>query len=144
VVNLSAAGVDPGDTVQIRFAIGRDGCGAGVEGSGWYVDNVKLVSCIGRAVTDTKVKKYEPQPVPQGRSFEVKVKVTADKGTPKGKVRIKKDGKVIGTAKLDDGIAWVKVTRNFKPGNISLVAKYVGNKNFKPSTDKFKVRVVRR
>ena len=72
------------------------------------------------------------------------MKVTADEGSPNGKVQIKKGGKVIGKAKLHDGIAVVKVTKNFKPGKISLVAKYVGNANFKPSTDKFKVRVVKK
>ena len=146
VVDLAAAGVAPGDTVQVRFAIGRDGCGGGVEGAGWYVDDVQMVSRLsdeepGREATDTNVKKYAPQPVPQGRNFKVTVKVKADEGSPNGKVQIKKGGKVIGTAKLDDGVAKIKVTKNFKPGKISLVAKYLGNNNFKPSTDKFKVRV---
>lgn len=146
VVDLSAAGVAPGDTVQLRFAIGRDGCGSGIDGSGWYVDNVELLSCVStaREATDTKVKNYDPKPVPQGKNFKVKVKVKADEGSPNGKVQIRKDGKVIGTAKLDDGVAMVKVSKNFKPGKISLVAKYLGNGNFKPSTDNFKVRVVKR
>ena len=34
------AGAEPGDAVQLRFDIGRDGCG-GIDG--WYVDNVKVV-----------------------------------------------------------------------------------------------------
>ncbi len=42
IVDLSAAGVAPGDKVAFRFDIGRDGCG-GVEG--WYVDNIKVSTC---------------------------------------------------------------------------------------------------
>lgn len=41
-VNLTKAGVSKGDTVQIRFDFGRDGCN-GVDG--WYVDTVKVVVC---------------------------------------------------------------------------------------------------
>jgi Zn-dependent metalloprotease len=41
-VDLTAAGVKPGDTVTFRFDIGRDGCG-GLEG--WAVDNVEVVTC---------------------------------------------------------------------------------------------------
>jgi len=149
-VDLAAAGVAPGSTVQVRFAIGRDGCGSGIEGAGWYVDNVQLVSCVaipepGRTATDTRVVKYWPKPVPAGHPFRVKVKVTADEGTPHGKVQIRKrGGKILGTARLVDGIAKVKVTKKFRPGKVRLVAKYLGNNNFKPSKDRFTVRVVRR
>jgi Zn-dependent metalloprotease len=43
-VNLShpAVGVDPGDTIRLRFDLGMDGC-TGVDG--WYVDDVKVRSC---------------------------------------------------------------------------------------------------
>ena len=68
VVDLSEAGVEPGSTVQVRFAIGRDGCGAGIDGSGWYVDNVEVLSCVSTAPegTNTKVQKYSPKPVRRG------------------------------------------------------------------------------
>ena len=132
VVDLTAAGVAPGDTIQLRFAIGRDGCGGGIEGAGWYVDDVELVSCVGEpqpgpVATDTEAVKYKPKPVPQGRSFQVRVKVTADEGTPNGRVEIKKGGKVVGKASLVNGAAWVKVTKKFPPGKVNLVAKYLGN-----------------
>ncbi|NYG55659.1 M4 family metallopeptidase [Nocardioides perillae] len=42
VVDLTAAGVAPGDTVQVRFDMGRDGCG-GLDG--WYVDDVTMTVC---------------------------------------------------------------------------------------------------
>ena len=149
VVDLSAAGVEPGSTVQIRFAIGRDGCGGGIDGSGWYVDNVQVDSCVGvpptgPEATDTEAVKYQPKPVPQGRAFKVRVKVTADEGTPNGRVEIKKGGKVVGKAKLDGGAAWVKVSKKFPHGKVNLVVKYLGNTKFKPSNDRFTVKVVKK
>ncbi len=149
VVDLAAAGVEPGSTVQVRFAIGRDGCGAGINESGWYVDNVQVDSCVavpppGPEATDTEVVKYQPKPVPQGRSFKVRVKVTADEGTPNGRVEIMKAGKVVGKATLDHGGAWVTVTKRFPPGKVNLVVKYLGNNKFKPSNDRFTVKVVRK
>lgn len=41
-IKLTKAGVGPGDKFKIRFDFGRDGCN-GVDG--WYVDNVKVVTC---------------------------------------------------------------------------------------------------
>ncbi len=41
-VNLVAIGIDPGDTIQLRFDMGMDGC-AGIDG--WYVDDVKVQAC---------------------------------------------------------------------------------------------------
>ena len=41
-VDLSALGVKAGDTVQLRFELGTDGC-TGVDG--WYVDDVQVTTC---------------------------------------------------------------------------------------------------
>jgi hypothetical protein len=41
-VNLAAMGVDPGDTIRLRFDFGMDGC-TGVDG--WYVDDIKVQVC---------------------------------------------------------------------------------------------------
>ena len=41
-VALAKAGVGRGDVLEIRFDFGRDGCN-GLKG--WYVDNVKVLSC---------------------------------------------------------------------------------------------------
>ena len=41
-VDLAAAGVKPGDSIQLRFDFGRDGCGGN---DGWYVDNVTVSTC---------------------------------------------------------------------------------------------------
>lgn len=41
-INLAALGVQPGDTIRLRYALGMDGCN-GLHG--WYVDNVNVHSC---------------------------------------------------------------------------------------------------
>ena len=41
-INLTTAGVNPGDTIKLRFDFGRDGCGGR---DGWYVDDVRVLSC---------------------------------------------------------------------------------------------------
>jgi Zn-dependent metalloprotease len=41
-IDLTKIGVNPGDTIRLRFDFGRDGCG-GIDG--WYVDDVKVRAC---------------------------------------------------------------------------------------------------
>ena len=41
-INLAAMLVAPGDTIQLRFDFGMDGC-AGIDG--WYVDDFKVQAC---------------------------------------------------------------------------------------------------
>jgi Zn-dependent metalloprotease len=41
-IDLSMVGINPGDTVQLRFDFGRDGCG-GIDG--WYVDDITMSTC---------------------------------------------------------------------------------------------------
>ena len=47
-VDLGALKVQPGKTLQLRFDIGRDGCG-GLDG--WYVDDIRVVVCTTDGVT---------------------------------------------------------------------------------------------
>jgi Zn-dependent metalloprotease len=42
-LNLAALGVVPGDTIQLQFDFGIDGC-TGIDG--WYVDNVHVYLCV--------------------------------------------------------------------------------------------------
>ncbi|HET8962057.1 M4 family metallopeptidase [Nocardioides sp.] len=44
-INLSAIGVTGGQSLRLRFDIGRDGCG-GIDG--WYVDDVTVTVCVRR------------------------------------------------------------------------------------------------
>ncbi len=53
IVDLTALGVAPGDTVQLRWDFGVDGCNGNV---GWYLDNVNVFTCDGT---------IEPTPTPQ-------------------------------------------------------------------------------
>ena len=55
-VDLEAMGIQAGDTIQLQFAIGRDGCG-GVKG--WWVDNVQVVVCED-ATNLTMTATHEP------------------------------------------------------------------------------------
>ena len=41
-IDLTKIGVKPGDTIQLRFDFGMDGCG---NVDGWYVDDVKVQAC---------------------------------------------------------------------------------------------------
>jgi len=41
-IDLTRIGVAPGDTIQLRFDFGNDGCG-GIDG--WYIQNVQVVVC---------------------------------------------------------------------------------------------------
>ena len=45
-IDLTRLGVKAGDTIQLRFDFGQDGC-TGIDG--WYVDNVTVTMCTPRA-----------------------------------------------------------------------------------------------
>lgn len=67
-INLAGL-VNPGDTVQLRFEFGQDGCN-GV--AGWYVDDVQLYSCSGEV---------EPPP-PPAAPLACGSSVSFDQGIP--------------------------------------------------------------
>jgi Zn-dependent metalloprotease/subtilisin-like proprotein convertase family protein len=41
-IDLAAAGVQPGDSIRLRWEFGQDGCNGS---EGWYVDDIELFSC---------------------------------------------------------------------------------------------------
>jgi hypothetical protein len=41
-INLAMLGVQPGDTIRLRYDFGMDGC---TGNDGWYVDDVKVSGC---------------------------------------------------------------------------------------------------
>ena len=60
IIDLEAGRVSRSvTTIQVRFAIGRDGCGGVV---GWYVDNVRVITCDDLA-TATITAAHVPEPV---------------------------------------------------------------------------------
>ncbi|WP_107772699.1 M4 family metallopeptidase [Nocardioides sediminis] len=156
-VDLTKAGVKAGDSVKIRFDLGRDGCG-GVDG--WYVDNVKVEACDvkaapvptptptptpapGKSETDTKIK-IKPKKLSFKDNFKAIVKVKAEDGSEvTGRVVIKIDGKWLGRRLLDDGRLVYKVRKNLKVGKHKIVAIYKGDDSSEKSRDKMRFRVRR-
>ena len=137
-VNLEAAGVKAGDNVQIRFDMGRDGCG-GVDG--WYVDNVSVTVCedTNTAVAATHV----PEPSEFGTASRVDVSVSAaNGGVPTGTVDVlKADGSKIGSGTLAGGKASVALPADLPVGTHVLSVTYSGKGGFKPSTGSVTVTV---
>jgi Zn-dependent metalloprotease len=139
-VDLAAAGANPGDTVQLRFAMGRDGCG-GVDG--WYVDNVKIVICKADIASKT-VSTGAPNPVKRTRTIVATTKVTATGTTPTGTVQIWTGGKRVGSGTLNSsGAVKIWITKDFPVGTRTFTAKYLGSTMVKPSSDTFRVRIVK-
>lgn len=62
-VNLQAAGVQPGNTIRLRYDMGMDGCSGLV---GWYVDDVNVYACEGTptAVNLTDISARSDLPAP--------------------------------------------------------------------------------
>jgi Zn-dependent metalloprotease len=137
-VNLEAAGVKAGDSVQVRFDIGRDGCG-GVDG--WYVDDVSITVCEDTNTTVTAT--HSPEPSRFGTASQVDATVSATKGgTPTGTVDVvKADGTKLGTATLAGGKATIALPAKLAVGTQVLTVKYAGNGGFKPSSGTVSVTV---
>ncbi|MDR7255211.1 Zn-dependent metalloprotease [Nocardioides sp. BE266] len=143
-----------GDTVMVRFDMGRDGCG-GVDG--WYVDNVKVQVCATPTTpTPTPTPTPEPEPVASktiakvkpktptvGEDFKVIVKVKAKGEKPEGKVVVRIDGVKIATKKLDDGRLVVTFKDPLRAGKHRVTAAYKGSDTVKSSRDELYFRIVR-
>ncbi len=149
-----------GDSVKVRFDMGRDGCG-GVDG--WYVDDVKVQVCAAPAPTTppttTPTPTPTPTPAPEAvdsttmvkvmpkkpsfkENFKVVVKVDADGTTPDGTIVLRIDGKRMGIAKLEDGKAVFRIERDYFVGKHVAFAKYKGSDTVDPSRDRVRFRVV--
>ncbi|SEC97562.1 Thermolysin metallopeptidase, catalytic domain [Nocardioides exalbidus] len=136
-VNLEAAGAKVGDTIQIRFDMGRDGCG-GVDG--WYVDNVSVTVCDDTNTTVTAI--HTPEPSEFGTASKIDVTVAATTGTPTGSVDVlKADGTKLGSAALSGGKASVALPADLPVGTHVLTVNYTGNGGFKASSGTVKVTV---
>jgi hypothetical protein len=55
-IDLTKVGAKAGDTIQLRFDFGMDGCGSV---DGWYVDNVKIRACNTKK-DDKALARYTP------------------------------------------------------------------------------------
>jgi Zn-dependent metalloprotease len=128
-----ALGVANGDTIKVRFAIGRDGCGGVV---GWYVDNVKVGACK-TLVAPTVTAAHVPEPSTFGSASSVGVVVSGGSGTPTGQVTVKEGATTLGTATLDGtGRASVALPATLAAGSHSLSVVYGGDNSYDTKTQR--------
>ena len=124
-VDLTEAGVVPGDTVKLRFAMGRDGCG-GVDG--WYVDNITLLTCVEKAVA-TVTGVVAPSPVAYGTARTLTVTVTGN--DPTGSVAVSEGVTPVGTITLLNGTGTLALSKTLSVGTHTLSLAYSGDNNNK-------------
>jgi Zn-dependent metalloprotease len=140
-VDLTAAGVHPGDTVKLRFDVGRDGCG-GVDG--WYVDNIQMTVC--KAIS-TITATHTPEPVTQGTESQVKVSVRRGDDTvgpnPTGTVVLRDQGGAnVGEQQLNsDGDATFTLPGTIAVGAHVYKAEYKGDGSVAPNSTNVTVTV---
>ena len=123
----------PPATVQLRFDIGRDGCG-GIDG--WYVDNVTISTCEEAAGHHAvEAKAHAPRKVRFRSDFLVHVKVSTKSHHHRatGIVEIREDGHKIAQGRLSRGHAVIRVRKNLRIGQHRLVAAYLGNDATRPA-----------
>lgn len=190
VLDLAAAGVQPGDTVQVRFDLGTDYCGGM---TGWAVDDVSITWCeadvpvaapsepvvvaatvgeplgpldddapssgatdgatgssteplVTRAVTRTRAL-APARGVRRGRAFTLTARVGGEEAAQGGRVRFTVGGRLVGTAKVTNGVARLTVrpasARLLRPGQRRVLAAYSGTATTTPSKGRTTLRVRR-
>ena len=141
VVDLTTLGLESGDTLQLRFDIGRDGCGGVI---GWSVDNVKLIDCK-LPTTTVAVRTPEPSTFGQASSVDISVTRAGSVGSaPTGTVKVTDaSGKELGSAELGaNGKATVALPADLPVGANKLTASYLGSRTQAPSKAEFTATVV--
>ncbi|MDQ3485972.1 MAG: immune inhibitor A, partial [Actinomycetota bacterium] len=140
-IDLTMIGAQSGDSVELRFDFGMDGCGAV---DGWYVDDVTVSTC--KAPTKTTAE-HVNRPTRQGTAPRVKVTVESlgGQGDPQGQVLVRRaGGRILDTASLFKGDARLFLPKNMGVGVHDMVARYRGSDLHSASRDAFTVRVVGR
>jgi Zn-dependent metalloprotease len=134
IIDLEAAGAAIGDTIQVRFAIGRDGCGGVV---GWYVDNVRVITCVDLATANITAA-HVPNPSTFGQSHSVDVEVSGTEGAATGTVTVTAGNTTLGTATLDgSGQASIALDKLLPAGTYDLTATYSGDTAYDTATTSF-------
>ncbi len=131
IIDLTAIGVAVGDTIELRYAVGRDGCG-GV--FGWWVDNVRVATCRTLAPSNITAA-HVPEPSTYGSASSVNVTVTGTgSGTATGTVTVKEGATTLGTGTLSaTGSASVALPATLAAGVHTLAVSY-SNGNYADST----------
>jgi Zn-dependent metalloprotease len=138
-VALTKAGVAPGDTIKLRLAVGRDGCGGN---DGWYVDDIKIALCEAVATVSAT---HVPNPSKYGTASKLNVKVVGGgEDVPTGTVTVKKGTSTLGTVTLSaTGTGTLTLPKTLAVGTNTLALKYNGDANYDPSTGTAKATVVK-
>ncbi|WP_205473545.1 Ig-like domain repeat protein [Nocardioides sp. SYSU D00038] len=138
VVDLAGAGVAAGDTLRIRFAIGRDGCG-GVKG--WWVDNLRVTTCVEKAAATLEAT--APASAVYGAPRAVTATVTGAGEAPTGTVTVKEGSTTLGTASLSGGSATVALPTTMAAGAHALTVEYGGDAAYAGATDSVSLTVTK-
>jgi len=139
-VDLTMIGARSGDSVELRFDFGQDGCNGN---DGWYVDDVTVSTCkAGTKTTATQ----DPRPSRFGNAPKVRVDVDSlgGQGEPTGQVVVREGNRKMGSGTLNNnGRVRITLPQFMGVGTHSLVARYRGSDLHSPSADQFTVRVVK-
>jgi len=143
-IDLVAAGAAVGDTIQLQFAIGRDGCG-GVEG--WYVGNVNNVDCVEKAMA-VVTPVHAPEPAAYGASHDLTAPVAspgdpAATPVPTGSVTVKEGTTTLGTGDLENGVLTVALATTMPVGAHDLTIEYSGDEAYKASSAPTSINVAK-
>ncbi|MBS42731.1 MAG: hypothetical protein CMH83_06110 [Nocardioides sp.] len=127
IIDLEALELSAGDTVAVRLAIGRDGCG-GIDG--WYVDDVAITLC---KVTSDLVAAHRPDPSRFGKPSRVVFGV-ADSvqgaPAPTGTVVLRRGSTVFGEVELTGGTGVLALPATVPAGDYALRLIYSGDDAF--------------
>ncbi len=140
-IDLTFLAATSGDTVQIMFDFGRDGCFGIADGGGWYVDNVTVSVCRVKVKLTTEVS---TQPS-FGTAARVRLIVARDGTTgsvPDGAITLRNGaGAALGTAIVSAGKASFSLPPSLAVGTHSLTAAYAGTSVFEARAGTVKVTV---
>ena len=138
-IDLTMVGAQSGDSIEIRFDFGMDGCG-GVDG--WYVDDVTVSTCKAKTKTTAT---QDPSPSRFGTAPQARVTVDSlgGQGDPTGEVVVREGDRQVGSGTLNDGKVRMKLAQFMSVGVHDLVARYTGSDLHAASSDRFEVRVVK-
>lgn len=136
-VDLSAMDVAAGDTLHVRLAVGRDGCG-GIDrefGGGWAVDNITISTCrLATGITAVR----RPNPTNYGKASTVKI--TLDDNAATGEVSVEV-GSFTKSTTVKGGVATIKLPKLLAAGTYDATASYEGDGSHAASTTSFPVTV---
>ena len=101
-----------------------------------------LVARVSQAVSASSMT-LDPNPAARGRTVTAMVTTKSTGFTPSGFVVLTSQGSEIGTGKLANGKATIRLTKSFAVGTHTIRAKYLGTDDVEPSSTTTSLRVIR-